>query len=295
MNTKWIAIGCVAAMTLSGCGSRDPFAGVARMSQTPDMAQPADSEDAAVAAALTANLVEPPEERTGGLGRLFGGLFGGGADRVQPEPTPASTAQAEDAPTADTAAEAAPTATPQPARAGFFGRLFGSSQRSQSAPTGETNSTPSARPGGKVPLGQVAKVCDLPSKDRGTRIGSVAGFTLYDTFPNSTAARPFYLTGFGDGCARQVTGALVMFGDPAIHETHLYSARNPRYAEVDTAYEQIKSRVCRVGRGTPCGAKIDRMRRTVAFVTIYPQFETSGTWAELLLQSRKVQAISLRE
>lgn len=286
MTRLLATLSLVAVTAVAGCGSRDPFAGITRLSEAPELA-PVASDDAAVAAAVTANMVATPESaRPTGLGGLFG-LFRRGNDDAKPEtPEPAAQPAAEGAPA---------TETREPARAGFFGRLFGGGSDGGTPEPARAPADTGLEPGTKIALGEVGRVCNLPNKDRGTRIATQAGFTLYDTFPNSTSSRPFYLTGFSDGCARQVTGALVMFGDAAIHERHLYSQRRPTYMAVDSAYEQIKSRVCRVGHGKPCGDKITRLNRTVAFVTVYPRFETSGTWAELLLSSRKVQAVTLRD
>lgn len=294
MKRSILAMGIVAAISVSGCGSKDPFGGILRLSQAPELAPASATEDPAIAAAISANIVATAEpERPSTFSRLFS-IFQRDEKPQDTAPSVATPVSA-DAPETDAPAEVQPAAQPAadpPARRGFFARLLGGRQSSE---TPAVQSGDTVQPGGKVALGSVARVCNLANKDRGSRIGTQAGFTLYDSFPNSTASRPFYLTGFSDGCARQVTGALVMFGDAAIHERHLYSQRSPTYKAVDTAYEQIKSRVCNVGRGKPCGAQMTRLNRTLAFVTVYPEFETSGTWAELLLSSRKVQAVSLRD
>ena len=62
--------------------------------------------------------------------------------------------------------------------------------------------------------------------------------------PARPARRSYYLTGFKDGCARQFTAALVLFGSPESYEQIHYgpAGKSQPKAETDAAYEQVKSR-----------------------------------------------------
>lgn len=239
---------------LAGCGLRDPLGEVPRLSE-------------AEAAALenSVALAERQAEQSGGL-RGFWALFGGG-NETAPEGEQKSAAEAP------AAQQAAPEAAKSP---GFFARLFGGGA---AATSGED---------------LLPRACDLSRSQRGRRIASRAGFTLYDSFPHSTAPRPFYVTGFRDGCARQITAALVMFGEAGVYQTgQLYARRGRRSDGFDRAFESLKSRICRVGRGQACGgAQQARFDRAVAMLTAYPRFESSPGGTNILLHDRKVVALS---
>jgi hypothetical protein len=133
----------------------------------------------------------------------------------------------------------------------------------------------------------------------GQEVEAVGDLRIYDTFPNSTARRPFYITGFDDNCARTFTGALVISGDVASHEFVRYQPSNERiaYTEVDNAYEALKANVCRVGRGQPCGARTDQLSRNTQFITVYGLFADSlatvpNEWVQILVHNGRVLAIS---
>lgn len=81
-----------------------------------------------------------------------------------------------------------------------------------------------------------------------------AVWTLYDTDPGSTVPHTQLITGFADGCARQVTASLVMFGAAGLHEVHRYSdamSEEP-WSKADKTYETLKARVCGVKKRTSC-------------------------------------------
>ena len=151
-------------------------------------------------------------------------------------------------------------------------------------------------PGSVLPYGEIATVCDLPAAALGTRIGSAAGFTLYDSAADSIALRTHYITGMADGCARQFSAALALVGDLVTHEALRYQPANADlpYSATDLAYEQIKGTFCGVARGQPCGARIDRLARELAFVTVYETFGTYPEWNEFLLHDGDLRAISFR-
>lgn len=147
--------------------------------------------------------------------------------------------------------------------------------------------------GEQIPFGELATVCDMPSNRLGRRIGSAAGFEVYDPIPNSTAQRPHYITGFPDRCVRQFTAALVLMGDVGTHELVRYSSANRRqaYSETDNAYETVKARYCGASRGQPCGSRLDALSDEMTFVSVYKTFGTNGTWGEILLHDGRVLAI----
>lgn len=126
--------------------------------------------------------------------------------------------------------------------------------------------------GGLLAPGEVATACGIEGAALGQPIQEAAGYVIHDTAPGSTLPRTHYVTGFADGCPRQVTAALVVLGDPATHEVTRYSTQGTPYGEADEAYEQVKGRVCGVPAGQPCGAAIDRLSADTAFLSAYPVF-----------------------
>ncbi|WP_102107472.1 hypothetical protein [Oceaniglobus roseus] len=165
---------------------------------------------------------------------------------------------------------------------------------------GGSDDTPEVEPGTTLPFGQVAEVCGVSARSLGTEVDAApkegrARFALIDPAPQSTALRTQYVTGFSDRCARQFTGALVLFGSPDVHETNRYAPGNRRaYTATDTAYEKLKSRVCGVKPQTPCPAdRADRIQKAAVFVTVYPQFGTSNEWFELLLSDGRILAYDM--
>ena len=146
-----------------------------------------------------------------------------------------------------------------------------------------------------LPFGQVGVTCGLSKRDLGTKIADVAGYKIYDTFPNSTAPRPHYITGFKDRCARQFVAALVLTGDVGTHEVVRYqTGQSTRpYTTVDNAYEAIKAGFCRAGHGQPCGRKINALARNAVFITGYQRFTSSPTWVEIFLHNGEVAAVEV--
>jgi hypothetical protein len=143
-------------------------------------------------------------------------------------------------------------------------------------------------PGVLLPFGQVAKVCGLSVRGMGTEVDESRGastYRLFDTSPSSTGPRTQFLTGFKDGCARQFTASLALFGSAEVHEATRYNPLNTNpYSPTDDAYERIKTRICGVGRGQFCPeARIARLSRDTAFVSVYRSFGGTDTWLELFL------------
>lgn len=302
---------CTALATtiLTGCGAprpaRDelPVQGLAAEQAGLDGAgNPIAADAAAFGAPATA---PDPEPRVG----LFG-LFAR-APKAEGETAPSQPGEPLDATVAANAAElvAAPPANAEPPRrAGLFG-LFGGGRANDAgaadpAPFGAANAAPAATPavarGTVLPFGQVVTMCGLSARDLGKTVDQTprdgpARWTLHDTDPSSTSARTQYISGFRDRCARQITGALVLFGNADVHETTRYAATNKRaYTQTDTAYETVKSRICGVRPKVPCPAdRYDRLNKAVSFVTVYSRFGTTDEWYELLLVDGQLEAASM--
>ena len=288
---RHILLGLVVATGLSACG--DPLRNVARL------------DDVALADGAV-NVAEAPTEARNNTGG--GGLFRRMLNRQPDDPTNA----AVEAALADTAVadveepiETSATETttePQQAempRRGLRG-LFGGNGRADRPRTGPDATDVDA--GTVMPFGEVARVCGLRANQLGTQIDGGGGFKIYDTIPNTTSARPFYITGFDDDCARTFTGAVVVTGDIETHEFVRYQGSNERidYTTTDNAYEALKASECRVGRGQPCGERTERLNRDTHFITVYNFF--GGTfsavptqWAQILVHDGEVLAMSLKD
>lgn len=301
-----------AMLVLSACG--DPLEGLDRISDVDlsktdggAQAMPSDAEIeregffGTSAAAGGAGAVVPgdsaaPEaaapapKRRGGLLGLF--------QRNDPTAVAAQTADAN-AP-ADSPQEAGvevvalhPAPDKEPRRGGLFGR------RSTGADTPRDG--PDARDvpfGTTLPYGVVARVCEAKGQSMGQKIdsGAARGYALYDSASGSATARTFYITGFADGCPRQLTGANVLLGAPSLYEQLHYGpgGENLAKAETDAAYEQVKRQVCGVRKGKPCGSKIDKMDRSTFFVSAYDSFGNSSRWTELLIHDGAVLAAAVK-
>ena len=177
-------------------------------------------------------------------------------------------------------------------RQGLFGR-------STSAPTAGLALRDVAL-GTILPFGEVGRVCNVRPSELGKRIDQAArkgaDYALYDSVPNGTARRTFYVTGFSDNCARQFTASLALFGSPEFHEQLRYGlpAKEYPYSSTDTAYEKVKQSVCNVARNKPCGSRIDRLNNTTAFVSVYEHFEENARWADMLLHDGALLAAAVK-
>ncbi|SDG60067.1 hypothetical protein [Alloyangia pacifica] len=150
--------------------------------------------------------------------------------------------------------------------------------------------------GTSLPYGEIARVCGVSTRRLGAPVAQYPetrrGYVLYDSHPGSSSARALYITGFDDGCARQVTGALALFGDPELHEQLRYglAGRSLPRGRVAGAYEEVKAEVCGVSAGRPCGRAMTRLARDTAFVSVYPAFG-STSYVNMLLHGGQVIAI----
>ena len=150
-------------------------------------------------------------------------------------------------------------------------------------------------PGTALPYGEIATVCDLPA-DTGTPVATQSGLTLRDTDPTTVNPRTHYLTGLPDGCARQFTAALALFGDVGTHEVVRYQPSNADipFTETDTAYEEIKAAFCGAPAGQPCGARLEALGAITTFVTVYETFGTNPSWADILIHDGAVVAMDFK-
>ncbi|MCH2095621.1 MAG: hypothetical protein MK160_10960 [Rhodobacteraceae bacterium] len=152
-----------------------------------------------------------------------------------------------------------------------------------------------------LPYGEIAKLCGVPIAKLGKQVerypATGRGFLIYDSDPDSTDPRNFYVTGFDDGCARQFTAALVMLGEASMHEMLRYGlpAKVHPYSATDKAYEKIKRRICGVGRNKPCGDKIAEVERTTIFVSVYERFGSNPRWKTILLHDGALVAVDVKE
>lgn len=169
---------------------------------------------------------------------------------------------------------------------GLFGRNTRGSARKASGPDARVVPV-----GTRLPYGEVARVCDAGPRQFGKEIARYPdkgrGYRLYDSYPGAVNQRNFYLTGFKDRCARVFTAALVVFGSAGMHEQLRYGrpAKIQPYSNTDKSYEKVKSKVCRVKRGKPCGKALNKLEKNTVFVSFYDRFGGSSRWGNFLLHN----------
>lgn len=194
------------------------------------------------------------------------------------------------------------TAETPVAKPGLFQRMLGGGDAADGGSSDRRTSgqPPSVPAGTLLSFGEVKPVCDLPEDRRGKEIEAFparrAAYRLYDSEPGRTTPHPFYITGFSDGCARTFTAAVAIFGSPEMHELLRYGlpAEVQPYSDADRAYEQIKSRVCGVGRSKPCGSRISRIEKNTVFVSVYEAYGGTSRWLEMLLHAGEVVASDIK-
>ncbi len=296
-------------LALGACG--DPLAGVDRISDVElsdedpaAQALPGEAEvaregffgssaasggDAAVIPAEQARAPQEPAARGG-----FLGLFRRAGGAAQPAQDPERTQDGQEAgvEVAALSPEDAPQSERQ--RGGLFGLGGGANRESP-------REGPDARDvayGTVLPYGVVARVCEAKGKPMGQKIESAParGYALYDSASGSAVARTFYITGFADGCPRQLTAANVLLGAASLYEQLHYGpgGENLPVGATDKAYETVKRDVCGARKGKPCGSKIDRMDRSTFFVSAYDSFGNSSRWTELLVHDGAVIAAAIK-
>ncbi len=189
--------------------------------------------------------------------------------------------------------EANPVVTTEKERGAFKG-LF--SQRKAARLTGPDATL--IEPGTALPYGVIARVCKLKRSEMGREVERSSDgkgkFRLYDSAPGNTAMHAYYITGFDDGCPRQVSAALAVFGDVARHEFLRYgpASKGQPWSETDASYEQIKRKVCKVGKGKPCGNNLTKLEKSTSFLTVYNSFVGAASWRNILLHDGSVVAMN---
>jgi hypothetical protein len=152
--------------------------------------------------------------------------------------------------------------------------------------------------GTALQFGEVARVCEVREQDLGKMVEEpvARGYRLFDSQPGSAGPRSFYITGFADDCARQLTAANVLFGTPSVYEQLHYgpAGENLPTAETDAAYEAIKANVCGAGKGKPCGKRIGTLDDTAFFVSAYERLGQTARWSEVLVHDGAVAAVAMK-
>jgi len=147
-------------------------------------------------------------------------------------------------------------------------------------------------------FGEVARVCDAKGRDLGQQVNESAasGYRLYDSKPGTSGARSYYITGFSDGCPRQLTAANVLLAGASDYEQIRFgpAGENLPYGETDATYEQIKGQVCGTRRGQPCGKRIASLDKNTFFVSAYERFGETSRWSEILVHDGDVMAVAMK-
>lgn len=295
MALRRVIAGICIGLGLAACSS--PLGDITRLS---DLAVSVDQDAASIA--------EAPQEAAGPgfFGRLFGQvgsaeaapIEAGGAGPVASRGGGTDAIPGDDAMDDAQSEDARPAAAPNGAGGGLLGFLRDNMGRPSSgaAPSSDGPDSEVIPPGLRLGFGQIATVCGVSARQLGTRIARQAGFTLYDTAPNSRRLRTFHVTGFADDCARQFSGVVAMFGDAGMHEAVRYNGGTDdiAFSETDAAYEEIKGWYCGVPSGQPCGGRIDSLSRELVFLSVYSAFGTTSEWAEILLHDGEVVAMDLK-
>jgi hypothetical protein len=147
-----------------------------------------------------------------------------------------------------------------------------------------------------VAFGEIARVCEAKDKNLGALVATTGTgeFEIYDTAPAGIALRRFYLTGFDDGCPRQFMASTTAFGMPSVYEAQHYGKAGFVTGASDAAYEQIKTEVCRVPAGTPCGKRIKRLDKTTVFLSAYDLTGDTERWTDYLIHKGALVASAVK-
>ncbi|GAA6190003.1 hypothetical protein NBRC116596_30660 [Litorivita sp. NS0012-18] len=286
----------------------DPAAQAAPQPAAPDTA--AATPAPALAPALASTPPESAKPARKGLAALFKRNRNTGAGGQEAPLTlaavPPALAAAPQADTPSGKASAAPSAealgdTPAAAPrkgGGFFGKLAAAKSAAPRRANGPD--ALAVAYGTQLPYGEIAHICNLPTSAMGKEVASYperrAKYRLYDSLPGHTTAHTFYMTGFADGCARQFTAALAVFGSASMYERlqYLLPAKQRQKGAADQAYEKVKSKVCGAPRGKPCGNKIGMLERDTVFVSVYERYGDNARWTNLLLHDGAVLAKDIK-
>lgn len=155
--------------------------------------------------------------------------------------------------------------------------------------------------GTKLPYGALATICGVQPALMGEQVASYPErsprYRIYDSAPGTLALRTHYITGFKDGCARQFTAALALFGAPGGHEATRYksSHRHIDMTRTDREYEALRARSCQAPVGSTCPERrFSRFEKSTVFVSVYERFGTNPRWADLLIHDGRVVAKDLK-
>ena len=195
-----------------------------------------------------------------------------------------------------TARRAEPQSEPAPRRG--LGGILGLFSGGSAVPVGNGPDTRNVPFGTVLPHGEIARVCDAKGKPMGMQVEAARarGFVLHDSAPGATGPRTFYITGFSDGCPRQLTAGAALLSDASSYESYRYgpaSGTLPR-AATDAAYDRVKSSVCRVSAAAPCGSRIGKLDANTFFVTAYTGQPGDGRWSEFLIHDGSVMAAAVK-
>ncbi|MEL6608899.1 MAG: hypothetical protein AAFO93_08305 [Pseudomonadota bacterium] len=256
----------------------------AELSEAPEADAVVGDADVTEIAALEPALEEARPARRGLFSRLIGGATPAANVVARPETVgvPLEVAPEDAAPEVPEVTEAA-AVTP---RRGLFG-----GRRTQQ------DAAPPVAQGTVLPYGAIATVCGLSGADLGTQTERYPergrGYVLYDTAPGTLGLRTHYLTGFKDGCARQFTAALAIFGAPGAMEGVRTKAPHQPHVqtETDREYTALRARICRVADTAECPeGRFRTLERNTVFVSVYERFGTNTRWADMLLHDGMVLA-----
>lgn len=250
--------------------------------------------DAEVVAEAAQAVVEAPEKK---------GLFGFLKAKAEAAPEAVAAAAPTEETPVEEAVEGAALVEPEaPAKAGVFGFLKAKPKaEATAAPVLMEEAASEDVPQGVVmPVGKVGRLCGVSERDLGKAVESYpersARYRLYDTVPGSAVARTMFVSGFADGCLRQFTGALAMFGSVELYEELRYGpvGKTLPKGETDAAYEGVKAKVCGVATGKPCGRGLAKLERETVFVNVYQTLGDNSSWGTLLLHDGTVVAADLK-
>lgn len=237
-----------------------------------------------------ANDAKATAEAGPGQAGFLAALFGGAAGAEDGAAQGAAEADAQAPP--DDAAE--PDAAPRPQR-GFFARLFGGPR----GDTGGAQDLGDIEAGQPVAFGSMGRVCGR--EIAGSAVARYpadgqARYRILDTAPGSESSRPFYVTGFSDGCARQIEAAMVLFGDVGSYEAIRLGSPEGSLptGATDARYDRIKRQVCGAGQRSPCGAALPDLAADTVFISAYPRFGSNTSWQTLLLHDGDVVAQDIK-